>query len=230
MNTENITKLISEQRLKPYLDTTGNDLERAYKLYKHNILLSESFYVAFHNFEIVLRNVVHNSLSKKYGNKWYLNAIVQYGDNKKDHYIIDKLKEIEKILIGRDKKYPYGTEIEEIEYFDIISNLSFGFWKSLFIHNRDNICWKPCLKHEFKTKNRRLFYQKIDSIIKLRNRIFHHEKIINKDLIVSNRRITIEEIYNSVIEILNIFSPYLAERTQELSRFNDIYKRCKEFR
>jgi len=222
VNIDNIFKLISEQRLKPYLKDIDNK-EKVIHLYEYNILLSEAFYIPFHNFEIIIRNVIHNSLSKKYGSQWYLNKIVQYGDNRKDHYIKDKLKELEKILIGKDKKYPYGTEIEEIKYFDIISNLSFGFWKSLFIHNRDNICWKPCLKYDFKTEDRRLFYQKLEKIIILRNRIFHHEKILNKNL-------ELKVVYNSIIKIINIFSPYLAKRTDELSRFKDVYKKYLELK
>lgn len=51
-----IEKIISSERLQPYLTHHKNDLEKAIQHYKSNILVSEAFYPLLSMLEIGLRN------------------------------------------------------------------------------------------------------------------------------------------------------------------------------
>jgi hypothetical protein len=171
MNNNTISdRIISRERLEPYLNYHKNDLSKAIAHYKSNILISESFYPLLAVLEIGLRNSIDYQLTKRFNDKeWY--------DNK-DFVKIATRFQIDRISQARTNIY---SEKKEITPGRIISELSFGFWTSLFDTKFEMTLWKNlrlafpnCPKN---IRKRKTMSSKFNGIRKLRNRIFHHEAI-----------------------------------------------------
>lgn len=69
-----IERIISKDRLEPYLNYHNNDLSKAIAHYKSNILISESFYPLLSILEIGFRNSIDYQLAQRFNDrKWYDN-------------------------------------------------------------------------------------------------------------------------------------------------------------
>ena len=79
----------------------------------------------------------------------------------------------------------------------VIAELSFFFWQNLFTRRFESRLWVPHLRTVMPCLDvtqevsilRRLVFDELESVRKLRNRIAHHEPIFNRDLEVDLRRI-----------------------------------------
>ena len=186
-------KYISEIRLSAYRD---------FDEYCQNLLVSKSAYIPLSILEIALRNALDSYLSNKIGNDWHLeNTFLTSAAQK-------KVKEVMEMLKSRKE-----TDTKE----KIIAELSFGFWVNLF--------QKP-YQNDFRTKDlqqifsnmpskekmflaREEIYKQLDHIRRFRNRVFHYEKVINKD--------HYNDIDDEIYFILNIFDSELSEFTRKLN-------------
>jgi len=165
-----VERIISEERIEPYLNYHENNLSKAIAHYKSNILISESFYPLLAVLEIGLRNSIDYQMTKRFNDKeWY--------DNK-DFVKIATRFQIDRISKARTNIF---SEKKEITPGRIISELSFGFWTSLFDTKFEMTLWKNlrlafpnCPKN---IRKRKTMSSKLNGIRKLRNRIFHHEAI-----------------------------------------------------
>jgi hypothetical protein len=165
-----VERIISKERLEPYLNYHKNDLSKAITHYKSNILISESFYPLLAVLEIGLRNSIDNQLTKRFNDReWY--------DNNEFVKIANRFQ-IDRISQARTNIY---SEKKEITPGRIISELSFGFWTSLFDSKFEMTLWKDlrlafpnCPKN---IRQRKTMSSKFNGIRRLRNRIFHHEAI-----------------------------------------------------
>ena len=169
-NNAIVERIISKERLEPYLNYHKNDLSKAIAHYKSNILISESFYPLLAILEIGLRNSIDYQLTKRFNDKeWY--------DNKEFVKIATRFQ-IDRISQAKTNIY---SEKKEITPGRIISELSFGFWTSLFDTKFEMTLWKNLrLAFHNSPKNirkRKTMSSKFNGIRKLRNRIFHHEAI-----------------------------------------------------
>lgn len=167
---ELIYRIISKERLEPYLTHHQADFDKAMLHYKCNILISESFYPLLAVLEIGLRNSVDYKLTKRFNDRqWYENM---------EFIRIATRFQLDRIS---DAKSNISSEKKDITPGRIISNLTFGFWTSLFDVRFEMSLWKSlrlafpnCPKH---IRQRKTLSSKFNSIRKLRNRIFHHEAI-----------------------------------------------------
>ncbi|MFA7492365.1 MAG: hypothetical protein WCZ43_02480 [Proteiniphilum sp.] len=165
-----VDRIISKERFEPYLNYHKNDLSKAIAHYKSNILISESFYPLLAVLEIGLRNSIDFQLIKKFNDKeWF--------DNKDFVKIVTRFQ-IDRISQARTNIH---SEKKIITPGGIISELSFGFWTSLFDTKFEMTLWKSlrlafpnCPKN---IRKRKTMSSKFNRIRKLRNRIFHHEAI-----------------------------------------------------
>ena len=169
-----IDRIISNERLQPYLTHHKNNEEKAIRHYKSNILISEAFYPLLSILEIGLRNSIDFQLKIRFNDKnWFENS------------------EFIRIVSRFEKK--------EITSGRIISELSFGFWTSLFDTKFEMTLWKT-LRLAFpncpkEIRKRRTMSSKFNSVRKLRNRIFHHEAITwNLDVIQEYEKEILEAI------------------------------------
>lgn len=170
---ENLTiieKIISQERIQPYLKHHKYNLEKAILHYKSNILISEAYYPLLSILEIGLRNSIDNQLKIRFNDiYWFDNPeFIKYASR----FQIDRITNARINILSENKEITSGR---------IISELSFGFWTSLFDSKFEMSLWKS-LRLAFpncpkEIRKRKTMSSKFNSIRKLRNRIFHHEAI-----------------------------------------------------
>jgi len=116
MDRKAIKRIISSERLEPYLRHHNNDSDKAVEHYKANIEISESSYPMLSILEVGLRNNIDYQLTRKFNDEnWFENndfiKIVS-------SYQIDNISEARK-NIHREKKVVTSGKV--------IAELSFGF-------------------------------------------------------------------------------------------------------
>ncbi len=212
MDRKAIERIISKERLKPYLKFHSYNFEKAVAHYKANIEVSESFYPLLSILEIGLRNNIDNQLKQRFNDEiWFENSsfikIVS-------RFQIDKVSEARNNIL-RDRK--------TITSGKIISELSFGFWTSLLDSKFEKSLWKNirlafpnCPKN---IRKRKTMSSKFNGVRKLRNRIFHHESVTWSISALTNYK-------NEIIEGIDWLGHNLLNWSQDIFRFDEvIYKR-----
>ncbi|RBQ31239.1 hypothetical protein CRU92_08690 [Arcobacter sp. FW59] len=186
-----IKQYISENRFKSY-----KNLDE----YSQNLIFSQNSYIPLSILEVALRNALDNYLSKIVSETWYEENFLT-NDSK------EKVSQAKGLLLKRKEK----TTKEKI-----IAELSFGFWVNLFkkpyekkLRIKDIKLIFPNLPtKEEKLINRDLLFKKLNHIRNFRNRVFHYEKVLNKD--------NFNNIYDEIIEIIKYFDDELFEYTREI--------------
>lgn len=203
-----IEKIISNERLQPYLTYHKNDREKAIQHYKSNILISEAFYPLLSILEIGLRNSIDFQLNKRFNDKnWFENReFIKIASR----FQIDRISDARTNILSEKKEITSGR---------IISGLSFGFWTSLFDTKFEMSLWKT-LRLAFpncpkEIRKRRTMSSRFNSVRKLRNRIFHHEAITwNLDVI--------QEYEKEILEVLNWLNKDLVNWLERLNHLEKV--------
>ena len=180
-----IKKYISSERFRSY---SGIDE------YLENLVFSKKAYIPLSILEISLKNSINELLTEKLGENWLENKDFLTNDS------LRKIEEAKKILYKR---------AEPISKSKIIAELSFGFWVNLFkkpyemkLRTKDiqKIFTNLPPKKE-KMINREVIYKELNHIRNFRNRVFHYEKVINKD--------NYNQIFDEIDEVLFYFDKEL---------------------
>ena len=180
-----IKKYISTERFRSY---SGIDE------YLENLVFSKKAYIPLSILEISLKNSINELLTEKLGENWLENKDFLTNDS------LRKIEEAKKILYKR---------AEPISKSKIIAELSFGFWVNLFkkpyemkLRTKDiqKIFTNLPPKKE-KIINREVIYKELNHIRNFRNRVFHYEKVINKD--------NYNQIFDEIDEVLFYFDKEL---------------------
>lgn len=170
MDRSDIERIISTERLDPYLNYHSGDFIKAVAHYKFNIEISAAFYPLLSILEVGLRNNIDYQLKRRFDNaNWFDSSEFVKIVGK---FQIDRVSEARSSILSEKKEITAGK---------IISELSFGFWTSLLDSRFERTLWKH-LRHSFpncpkKIRQRKTMSTKFNGIRKLRNRIFHHESI-----------------------------------------------------
>lgn len=183
--------------------------------YIYNMKISESFYPALSLLEITLRNKICFAVEDLICKQWLISELNKQNilANKEYEKLIDVSKKIQKA----NKKVTNDR---------LISELTLGFWVHL------------CTKH-YKTKlwDKRNFFEKVFpnyscnhglrnispiqndllTILKLRNRIFHHEIIING-------KKSPQEHHQLILNLLHLLSNDVELLLLKTSRFTEVIK------
>lgn len=203
-----IDRIVSSERFAPYMHYNKQDFSKALNHYKVNILISESFYPILSMLEVRLRNAMAYQLSKKFKDQeWY---------NHHDFIKVATRFQIDKLSQARTN---IQSEKKEVTPGRIVSELSFGFWTSLFDAKFEMTLWKN-LRLAFpncpkKIRKRKTMSSKFNGIRKLRNRIFHHEAI-SWDLNA------LDTYHKEIIEGIAWLNPELLGWVQELNRVEKV--------
>jgi len=187
-------KYISEVRLSSYSD---------FEEYRQNLLISKDAYIPLSILEIALRNALDTYLTIKIGQDWHTDNTFL------THMAQKKIKEVNDTLKGRKE-----TDSKE----KVIAELNFGFWVSLFQKPYQNYFRTKDLRQIFPNMpqkkeiflDREEIYKKLDHIRRFRNRVFHYEKVINKD--------HYNDIEKDIHFILAIFDDELADFAMVLNK------------
>lgn len=210
MNSAFFSKIllaVSKERLGAYYQD-GADEITALSRYLWNIAVCESLYSPLQMVEIALRNAAHAAFTHHYGtDTWYDDAPLNpFGQR--------QLGIAKQNLAKRNKPVTPGH---------VVAELHFGFWTAFFNrgHNKTGM-GAALLKHGFKNcpkSFRKLQFQdrQWQVIRRLRNRVFHHERIIHwKDL---------PKQHMDLIGVVGWISPELEDMSLRLDRFINVYQK-----
>ncbi len=176
MRNELRNKYLSRPRHNRYLNATGNDKNRAKRLYNANIRLAQATHPILTQFEVVLRNSLNLQLSSHFvDTDWIINQKNGFMRNNSLRHSNFFLKR--SVQKTEDKLTRRGIPITSGK---IISDQTFGFWIALFLgHHYSLIAGEPI--HIFvnkpATEDRASIYSKLDDIRNFRNRVNHCEPL-----------------------------------------------------
>ncbi|MCF6333670.1 MAG: hypothetical protein L3J11_10340 [Draconibacterium sp.] len=195
MDRKAIERIISKERLKPYLKFHSCNFEKAVAHYKANIEVSESFYPLLSILEIGLQNNIDNQLKQRFNDEiWFENSsfikIVS-------RFQIDKVSEARNNIL-RDRK--------TITSGKIISELSFGFWASLLDSKFEKSLWKNIrLAFPNYPKNIRKRKTMSSNLHNSQIILFRSQTALNKE----NARFSFLKITKAISASLNSVLPFI---------------------
>lgn len=208
MNEQKIKNYLSNPRFNVFLAKTNNDFEKAYRLYKVNIELSEAFYPVLSVIEVSLRNAINERLKQHFNDAyWFKNNLP-----------------VEFLPFVADASQKLILQHKTITADRLIAELSFGFWNRLFNRNYTSLLWKPLRliiqntpKH---VRQRDKIADALYRIRSLQNRIYHYEPIFGNLL-------DIEKQYLEMLSFLEWLDSDLPKLLADIDRFNDILIKAK---
>lgn len=198
-------KYLSEARIKTFEKL---DSERPIELYFRNVALCESFYPSIHFLEIILRNRISKAVTKVTGSDW---VELEQSD------FFDGI-ELENLHNARNSLAKIQKDLSSD---NMIAELNFGFWLSLFHKRYEAKIWqkKGTLQTVFSNHintglalNIKKIRADLENIRKLRNRIFHHEPVVNISLGVN-------VLHNLIYFYLESMAPEIVEEIKEVDNF-----------
>jgi len=173
---------ISPARFSTYERLADHDGRRAVALYLWNARVAEAFYFPLQTNEVLLRNAIASTLNRIYGCNWPFNASFQKS-------LPDKLRGIFITALSPRVGRPSQCGVT---VGDVIAALSYGFWVALLTARHETRIWGPHFRSAFPWApvqvGRALVHREADHLRDLRNRIAHHEPIIQRDLATDYER------------------------------------------
>lgn len=195
---------LSSERFARYLNWAYGDLEGALELYTLNTRVSESLYTPLQMLEVSLRNRIHAVLSDAFHERWFEEGNFLVVQNQRD-----QLATALGHLANLGKPSTAGR---------IVAALSFSFWTSM-LNSDYGALWEKTLNRIARRINGKGLRRKelstpLAKIRFLRNRIAHHEPIIQFNLPAE---------YEKIVQITRLLSPAAADWSERHSRFLSVH-------
>ena len=212
INQDELLEIITPVRISAY---GKESIDILIERYIYNLKLSEAFYPALSLLEITLRNKICNAIEKLICKDWLINEL-------KIQNILEN-KEYQKLLDSANKIKKAGKTITNDR---LVSEMTLGFWIHLCTKSYKPKLWDkkgffelvlPNYTNNGQLRKIAPIQNNLLAILRLRNRIFHHEIIING-------KQTPQEQYQTIIDMLHLLSNEAELLLQKISRFNDIIK------
>lgn len=184
---------ISQKRLGSYRDIIE---------YEENLVFSKNAYIPLSILEIALRNSINAFLSERFSDEWY----------KKENFLTkDGQKRVDDVIELLERRKENSTKDK------VIAELSFGFWVNLFkapyaknlrINDLKKI-FPNLPPKQVKLINREYLFKRLNHIRKFRNRVFHYEKVLDKD--------AYNNIFDEIEELLEYFDKELCNFSKKIN-------------
>lgn len=173
---------ISPARLTTYLRRAHGNARRALDLYAWNIQAAAALYPVLQMNEIALRNSVNRALVSQFGPDWpYSQGFVRTLPARERQTLEDVRAKLERTL-----------RVARASTGDAVAAQSYGFWVFLPTSRFDRRIWSRefvrSFPHAPPRVSRSIVHDRAESIRKLRNRIAHHEPLLDYDLVGAHRR------------------------------------------
>lgn len=209
LSIDKIIEMLSIERIDAYKHD-GATNKVALARYAWNIALCQALYPSLQLCEISLRNSIHFHLSKKYGETWFECAdfvLTPWGQK--------QVQQAKEQLLRMSKPMTPGR---------IVAELQFGFWTHLLeSHYEGRNGYLPAgIKGVFpklpkSQHNRKKLKVQLDKIRSLRNRVFHHERILHwKDL---------EQQHDLILATIGNISSETQLLSQKLDTFKHVHSK-----
>ncbi|KHS63879.1 MULTISPECIES: hypothetical protein [Pectobacterium] len=184
MSSNSIKDSLSAARIGTYENIVGGtasllQTEKALRLYMWNAQISAAFFVPLHVCEVLTRNAISEVIEKVYGDRWPWSI----GFERSLPIPIHGYKPKDDLISGRRNQPTTGKVIPE---------LKFVFWQKMLTGRFDTRLWNNHILTAFPhavaqglsaAQLRQNLYNDLETVRKLRNRIAHHEPIINRNLL-----------------------------------------------
>jgi hypothetical protein len=171
-----IETALSTARLRRYLNAAGGDPHLALRLYVWNARLCEELYLPLQTAEICIRNVVHYTLTRKYGPGWYSN-----------HKFIDVLPDRYKEEVARTVRDEQNSRMGAFTVDHVVAGMKFGFWVHLLTKNFQHLLWQQGMGRSFPNispeVDREQVYTQVDRLRSFRNKVMHHYAIFDRHVL-----------------------------------------------
>lgn len=196
-NIANLETSHSPERLAPYFALAGGDKEQGLKLYAWNSALSQALYTPLQGLEITLRNAIGNRLRSTYGPAWY-----ELNPGPALHYPLPDM-----LLKARTE---LGRRAIIADHGRVVAELNWGFWTGILARRYEQL-WRSDLRHVFQSTGpltRNAVFLPLDDLRRLRNRIAHHEPILNRNIAAD---------LAAILGLIRLVSPIAAEWVEDQS-------------
>lgn len=200
---EHIERILHTERIDAYRQD-GADQTTTLSRYLLNMALCEALYPLLQFAEIALRNAVHRELTILYRtDAWYDSARARLTPWQQK-----QVKEAKDSLQKHRKPLSTGR---------VVAELTFGFWTGFFnnAHARTGVGSYLSKNAFLRAPATERYMAKLDKqwlkIRDLRNRVFHHERILHwRDL---------DARHQAMLELIAWMSPELCDLARSLDRF-----------
>lgn len=219
-------KVLSQTRFNVYLTAAGQDSSLAFRLYRWNMLLAETFLMPCHLLEVGLRNGLSRKMWTRFGAEW---PLVAKPIEEWDQYPVhtEKMRQF-----PADAQLKVAEQRQEIEAYRqarniaspvtpdcVIAQMSFGFWTNMFSARYRGLLWNgSAIRSVFPNCPPNTtsddIYQKLGRVREIRNRVAHHEVIITKNP---------DQRYEELLELCNWLSPELGHFIESTSHFETVF-------
>jgi hypothetical protein len=194
---------LSVERIGPYRRAAGGELDAAMSLYEWNIEVAGAFGSVIGQFEVVLRNSLHNQLTTRH------RAAGRPGQWFDDPTSLPDAKRRDDVTKARRR---VQANLKPGTPGQIVAELMFGFWRLLLDKKHQPTLWAQTLRHAFphlQPQRRQDVYQRVNQVYTLRNRVAHHEPIHHLDL---------AQHHQSVLEVTAYIDPDVERWLRSISR------------
>jgi hypothetical protein len=200
---------LSAERLHRFIQASGS-LAQGLRLYRWNVQLASAYWTPLHFLEIAVRNAVHGSMTAHHGTAfWFREPGTDLGAT--------WLFEFERNAIEKaiSKIFPPVTAGK------VVAELHFSFWVGLLSGHHipgkpdyhDAVWVKGKVSERFPNMKRSTVFRRLDRLRRFRNRIAHHEHILNSNL----------DVLSADIEaILRTLDPSLATWVRAMSTVEEV--------
>lgn len=179
-----IRAAISQPRFAAYMRRAGNQEEYACDLYLYNSRLAKAFLFPLNMCEVTLRNAVDELLVRRFGPSWHTDPTftgrILTDDSRA---ALDKAILRAGVSASRDQ---------------IVATLTFDFWSNLFRSDYGDL-WRTSVNVVFprlpRGQSRRDVQHIVRSINVFRNRVAHHEPILDMN---------VTEIYSQILRLIEL--------------------------
>ena len=166
---------LSKPRIGRYLLAANGDVNKALRLYKQNIKLSQTLFGLLSIFEVTLRNHIDQYYRKHFNdNEWLKNNCIESGIFSHQSFSKSGFESRTKILTTLaqlGKRYNHDR---------LVAELGFGFWTYMFAPIQFMVGGQALHKifiNRSKATTQKQIFNELDQIRSLRNRIAHHEPL-----------------------------------------------------
>lgn len=204
-SADQVRELLSPHRFRPYLDQSGGDPDKALELYTWSARMAGACFETLAHLEVMFRNAIDAALATHYaettcGIPWFF---LRPPMNDETSLAVD---------VVRDRLRPLGRETRH----QIVAGLSFGFWTGMLGRKYEDL-WRAALRHAFpgSSGNRKQVAVAVEAIRKFRNRLAHHDSMLNVDVPFEMRR---------VVDVAGFISPDAAGWLRSVDRSGNVYQ------
>lgn len=169
-----------------FLEAAGGSPSRALRLYRWNAQVASAYWTPIHFLEIAVRNAMHDALTTATGTHWWFR---DSGDSTLGvEWMYDREREAVNTAIRN-----VTIENPPVTAGKVVAELPFGFWVGLLSgrYHRDepgaadyhDIVWvEGGVSKRFPGTSRKPLHGRLNVLRRFRNRIAHHEHLLNQDL------------------------------------------------